>query len=139
MAYCLLGLLDVNMALVYGGGTKAFVRLQEEPVRSCDDESILVWPVAAGRDDELHTLWEVERYLSDVPLHWHACQIFPLRKNCSEASLVNESLHKEHTGACEWTLFSFQSLAGNTSALRYLNAVFRAPTNIIRKLLWRCT
>ncbi|KAI4694050.1 uncharacterized protein J4E84_002630 [Alternaria hordeiaustralica] len=28
-AYCLLGLLDINMPLLYGEGTKAFIRLQE--------------------------------------------------------------------------------------------------------------
>jgi hypothetical protein len=52
MAYCLLGLLDVNMPLLYGEGTKAFVRLQEKLMRSYDDESILAWPVATGRDEE---------------------------------------------------------------------------------------
>lgn len=29
IAYCLLGIFDVNMPLLYGGGTKAFVRLQQ--------------------------------------------------------------------------------------------------------------
>ena len=43
-AYCLLGLLDVNMPLLYGeGGEKAFVRLQQELIRQSDDESIFAW------------------------------------------------------------------------------------------------
>lgn len=33
MAYCLMGLFDVNMPLLYGEGAKAFIRLQEETVR----------------------------------------------------------------------------------------------------------
>jgi hypothetical protein len=46
MAYCLLGILDVNMPLLYGeGGKKAFIRLQEEFLRSQDDESIFAWTV----------------------------------------------------------------------------------------------
>lgn len=43
-AYCLMGILDVNMPLLYGeGGEKAFVRLQEEFLKSQDDESIFAW------------------------------------------------------------------------------------------------
>jgi len=43
-AYCLLGLFNVNMPLLYGeGNTKAFVRLQEEIIRSSDDRSIFLW------------------------------------------------------------------------------------------------
>lgn len=43
MAYCLLGLFDVNMPLLYGEGTKAFLRLQEEIVRNIDDHTIFAW------------------------------------------------------------------------------------------------
>lgn len=44
MAYCLLGLLNINMPLLYGeGGYKAFRRLQQEFIRQSDDESIFAW------------------------------------------------------------------------------------------------
>ena len=44
IAYCLLGLFEVNMPLLYGeGATKAFERLQHEIIRSGDDESIFAW------------------------------------------------------------------------------------------------
>lgn len=43
MAYCLLGLFDVNMPLLYGEGSKAFLRLQEEIIRRSDDQSIFAW------------------------------------------------------------------------------------------------
>ena len=43
VAYCLLGLFDVNMPLLYGEGNKAFKRLQHEIIRSTDDESIFAW------------------------------------------------------------------------------------------------
>jgi hypothetical protein len=42
-AYCLMGLFDVNMPLLYGEGDKAFMRLQQEIVRITDDQSILAW------------------------------------------------------------------------------------------------
>jgi hypothetical protein len=41
VAYCLMGLFDVNMPLLYGEGKKAFIRLQEEIIRENDDHSIL--------------------------------------------------------------------------------------------------
>lgn len=44
MAYCLLGLFDVNMPLLYGErGRKAFLRLQLEIIKNSDDESIFAW------------------------------------------------------------------------------------------------
>lgn len=43
VAYCLLGLLDVNMPLLYGEGSKAFIRLQEEILKESDDQSIFAW------------------------------------------------------------------------------------------------
>ena len=42
-AYCLLGLLDVNLPLMYGEGDKAFLRLQYEFVKNSSDESIFAW------------------------------------------------------------------------------------------------
>jgi len=41
MAYCLLGLFEVNMSLLYGeGAQRAFLRLQEEVMRASEDQSI---------------------------------------------------------------------------------------------------
>lgn len=42
-AYCLLGILEINMTPLYGEGERAFYRLQEEIVRSTYDLSILAW------------------------------------------------------------------------------------------------
>ncbi|KAL9616609.1 MAG: hypothetical protein Q9160_008554 [Pyrenula sp. 1 TL-2023] len=44
LAYCLMGLFDVNMPTLYGeGGVKAFRRLQEEIIKKTDDQSVFVW------------------------------------------------------------------------------------------------
>ena len=47
MAYCMLGLFDVNMPLLYGEGEKAFVRLQLEIIKKSDDESIFAWTTSS--------------------------------------------------------------------------------------------
>ncbi|ODA77012.1 hypothetical protein RJ55_07529 [Drechmeria coniospora] len=50
MAYCLMGLLRVNMALLYGeGAERAFKRLQEEFIRESEDETVFAW--TADRDE----------------------------------------------------------------------------------------
>ena len=43
MAYCMLGLFEVNMPLLYGEGKKAFLRLQLEIIKQSDDETIFAW------------------------------------------------------------------------------------------------
>lgn len=42
-AYSLLGIFDVNMPLLYGEGSRAFIRFQEEVLRKHEDLSLLVW------------------------------------------------------------------------------------------------
>ncbi len=43
IAYCLLGLFSLNLNLIYGEGSKAFIRLQEEIIKVSDDHSIFAW------------------------------------------------------------------------------------------------
>lgn len=45
LAYCLMGLFDINMPLLYGEGNKAWRRLQLEILRSTNDESVFLWDV----------------------------------------------------------------------------------------------
>ena len=47
LSYCLLGILNVNMPLLYGEGTRAFMRLQEEVLKSSTDSTIFAWPSKA--------------------------------------------------------------------------------------------
>lgn len=42
-AYCLLGIFDINMPLLYGEGPKAFLRLQEEILKVTTDQTIFAW------------------------------------------------------------------------------------------------
>ncbi|KAI4274072.1 MAG: hypothetical protein L6R38_006177 [Xanthoria sp. 2 TBL-2021] len=43
MAYCMLGIFDVTMPLLYGEGRKAFRRLQHEIIKQSSDDSIFAW------------------------------------------------------------------------------------------------
>jgi hypothetical protein len=43
MAYCLMGIFNTNMPLLYGEGNKAFMRLQEEILKGSSDETIFAW------------------------------------------------------------------------------------------------
>jgi hypothetical protein len=43
IAYCLMGIFNVSMPLLYGEGEKAFTRLQEEIMRSNYDHSLFAW------------------------------------------------------------------------------------------------
>ncbi|KAK0634106.1 heterokaryon incompatibility protein-domain-containing protein [Immersiella caudata] len=43
MAYCMLGLFDINMPLLYGEGSKAFTRLQEDIIKLSTDHTIFCW------------------------------------------------------------------------------------------------
>lgn len=52
-AYSLLGLLGVSMPLLYGEGTRAFLRPQEEILRSTTDKSILLWEPWADRQKHM--------------------------------------------------------------------------------------
>ncbi|RDW59097.1 hypothetical protein BP5796_12021 [Coleophoma crateriformis] len=43
IAYCMLGIFDINMPLLYGEGSKAFLRLQEEIIKVSNDHTIFSW------------------------------------------------------------------------------------------------
>lgn len=43
VAYCLLGIFGVNLPMIYGEGSKAFIRLQEEIIKQTNDLSIFSW------------------------------------------------------------------------------------------------
>ncbi|KAI0364783.1 hypothetical protein BV20DRAFT_1056940 [Pilatotrama ljubarskyi] len=50
-ASCLMGLFGVHMPTIYGEGRKAFIRLQQEIIKTIPDQSIFVWkPSPLGYD-----------------------------------------------------------------------------------------
>jgi len=85
MAYCLLGIFNINMPLLYGEGHRAFRRLQEEIIRKSDDDSILAWslspkiehPSLSGlsRHDMTHNLCRTRNvdFLARSPIDFKDC------------------------------------------------------------------
>jgi len=56
-AYCLLGLFDVSMPILYGeGGQKAFRRLQLEIIKESPDHSIFAWALQSAEEDHRRSL-----------------------------------------------------------------------------------
>jgi hypothetical protein len=71
-AYCLLGIFDVNMPLLYGEGTKAFRRLQEEIIKAECDLSIFAWtaePSQSGQPDRRYS-----GILAESPMEFSGCR-----------------------------------------------------------------
>ncbi|RYP71847.1 hypothetical protein DL771_004559 [Monosporascus sp. 5C6A] len=54
VAYCLLGIFEVNMPLLYGEGDSAFIRLQEAILLKDDDQSLFAWH--SGKQDDAEGL-----------------------------------------------------------------------------------
>ncbi|VUC24724.1 unnamed protein product [Clonostachys rosea] len=73
MAYCLLGIFDINMPMLYGEGIKAFRRLQEEIMKVDDDCSLLCWGYDMAQ--EALTLFEDESsILAPHPKYFKNCR-----------------------------------------------------------------
>ncbi|KAK4223268.1 putative vegetative incompatibility protein [Podospora fimiseda] len=74
-SYCLLGIFDVHMSLIYGEGMKAFTRLQEVVLQKTSDLSIFVWtddeprkyaPLLADKPRQFKSSGSVEAVLEDT-------------------------------------------------------------------------
>lgn len=89
MAYCLLGIFDVNMVPMYGEGEKAFIRLQEEIIRRSDDQSIFAWSMKSLTST-------LSSLLAESPDYFKGCsstsQDFGLLKGRPPFSTTNRGL-----------------------------------------------
>jgi hypothetical protein len=55
IAYCLMGILNVRIPLMYGEGHEAFIRLQKEIINTLDDDSVLAWNPDVGNPELIDT------------------------------------------------------------------------------------
>ncbi|KAJ1323028.1 HET domain-containing protein [Microdochium nivale] len=71
-AYSLMGILDVNMPLIYGEGASAFRRLQQEVLLKHDDPSLFVWCGAPGPIDQFQRMiaLDVSYFNNCEPIRW---------------------------------------------------------------------
>jgi len=99
-AYSLMGLLDVNMPMLYGEGKKAFHRLQLEIIRASNDQSIFAW---------LHRIAKEQRtsILADDPSFFHDCGRMELIDHDEFIQFFKEDVSKEELGSIEDRLSTF--------------------------------
>ncbi|KAF7194755.1 Vegetative incompatibility protein HET-E-1 [Pseudocercospora fuligena] len=79
IAYCLLGLFNITMPLVYGEGNNAFRRLQQEILRHSNDESIFAWRPSLdddGNTTETGILAPSPEFFAQAQ-HMHRCNLIP--------------------------------------------------------------
>lgn len=83
-AYSLMGLFGVYMPTIYGEGNHAFVRLQEEIIKKCPDQSIFAWGrtldeqatgtfVATAREHNYAPSAHLETLLAPSPAEFAGC------------------------------------------------------------------
>ena len=95
-AYCLLGIFQVNMPLLYGEGGRAFIRLQEEIIKTSTDFSLFAWSHSIRWGDQM------EGILSSHPYHFRRlrdCALAPSlfsAQDGEEAVMTNKGL-RVHT------------------------------------------
>lgn len=71
LAYCILGIFDINMPMLYGEGSKAFQRLQEEIMKKNDDSTLLSWGYQEPCSD---WRWEEPSLLAPHPSCFRYCR-----------------------------------------------------------------
>ena len=102
IAYCLLSLFNINMTMLYGEGHQAFRRLQEEIIRTSDDESIFAWGFgcAVSASGALHSRDGVNTLLASSLADFSGCEdVRPLplkhewgKKHATHYVLTNKGL-----------------------------------------------
>lgn len=88
MAYCLLGIFDVSMPMLYGEGDRAFLRLQEEIIKDLDDQSVFAWS-ARDVDPGIETVGCFATHPSQFR---ECCQVESIAGQAGVFSLTNKGL-----------------------------------------------
>ena len=93
-AYSLMGLLEVNMPMLYGEGKRAFHRLQLEIIRTSNDQSIFAWSCLNG--DKL-----TGNVLADDPSFFKNCGGMELMGHNEFIEFLKEDVPKEELDSIE--------------------------------------
>lgn len=87
-AYCLLGIFNVNMPLLYGEGMKAFRRLQEEIIKRNNDLTIFAWEYSGVPDKTA-----IKLFAEEPTAFVNSSSIRPFRDDFEDFSITNKGLH----------------------------------------------
>ncbi|RKL35723.1 hypothetical protein BFJ70_g7897 [Fusarium oxysporum] len=77
MAYCMLGIFGIHMPLVYGEGPRAFLRLQEEILKTSDDHSLFCWSWAMSENQGSLLAPRPHSFLEASPYQRHKVDVKP--------------------------------------------------------------
>ena len=96
MAYCMLGIFDIYMPLIYGEGEKSFVRLQEEIAKQSGDLSLFAWKASPpAHDSDSHNFRGI---LARSPKEFADCHRMKFRhilNSYKEFTITNRGLRVE--------------------------------------------
>ncbi|KAK3986044.1 conidial yellow pigment biosynthesis polyketide synthase [Cladorrhinum sp. PSN332] len=118
-AYCLLGLFDISMPILYGeGASKAFARLQSEIMKENPDQTILAW------------------YRTDITSY----RLLAESPGDFDNSEHVEQLRREASGSAAWSSFFMTNLGLSIKlpVTTTLNADQWSPGTLVEALL-KCT
>ena len=95
-AYCLFCLFDINMPLLYGEGTKAFMRLQEQLMQVAADDTLFCWGQDVFADPDSYPGLEWSGLLAKSPSWFSGLQStslkLDLRHETSHYMLTNRGV-----------------------------------------------
>ncbi|KAH8723088.1 heterokaryon incompatibility protein-domain-containing protein [Phaeosphaeriaceae sp. PMI808] len=84
IAYCLLGIFNVHMPMLYGEGSRAFMRLQEEITRTSNDLTLFAFPNLPQYDSHWSLAYGVSETYCNMfarsPDDFARCESLPIRE-----------------------------------------------------------
>jgi hypothetical protein len=103
-AYCLLGIFDVNLPLIYGEGGKAFFRLQEAIAQSTNDLSLFAW----SEDERNSSPQPYYGALAPSPRQFAGCRRLehitdPLRHDSQSFTMTNRGVEFQTSLKIDYT------------------------------------
>lgn len=125
MAYCLLGIFDVNMVPIYGEGPKAFIRLQEELIKHRDDHTIFAWSMGAPKSI-------MSGLLAPSPESFRGCHTLEERKTQESRlpfSITNRGL-SIHLRITPWSVDTYLAFIDCTKSENNRNSSSSTPSTI---------
>jgi len=99
IAYCLMGIFDIHMPMIYGEGAKAWFRLQEEIAKQSCDHSLFAWTQGDTKDSGVG-----DRYRGLFANEFRECGDFAPRVSSRlldmEFNVTNKGLRIENSPFC---------------------------------------
>jgi hypothetical protein len=99
IAYCLFGILEVNMPLLYGEGKRAFHRLQVELLKTTMDHTIFAWSSNRGYDSLNHPSFRYAGFLATSPRGFQYADLADVQP-CSPRTIQGSTHDVTNVGLC---------------------------------------